>query len=297
MIAAILVLFLMPIVDLSRLRGNAFKPFSKIAFAIFAVNFLLLMWLGSQHVESPYVEIGQICTAYYFAHFLIIIPAISVFENTLMDVALSDNDNNKVFNTVNLSVVNTPIIGGIKINLLAASAKNKIIGVRSYSMFNEIKKRNLTYYKLTIKEFILGLFKEIRFIVLNPLISFKNFFSLCISNIKYIFVFKNYSVSLILASLCPRLAVYSADYSTNCLTNSAESSLYFFFFYFGAFVTYFLFILALYQSILLVLFAFKKGTIIQKVIAIFIFYNSLSYVLAIINYFFDLNYLLSKYIL
>lgn len=89
MIAAILVLFLMPIVDLSRLRGNAFKPFSKIAFAIFAVNFLLLMWLGSQHVESPYVEIGQICTAYYFAHFLIIIPAISVFENTLMDIALS----------------------------------------------------------------------------------------------------------------------------------------------------------------------------------------------------------------
>lgn len=94
MIAAILVLFLMPIVDLSRLRGNAFKPFSKIAFALFAVNFLLLMWLGSQHVESPYVEIGQICTAYYFAHFLVIIPATSVVENTLMDIALSEQAKN-----------------------------------------------------------------------------------------------------------------------------------------------------------------------------------------------------------
>jgi ubiquinol-cytochrome c reductase cytochrome b subunit len=92
MIFAILILFAMPIVDLSRLRGNAFKPFSKIAFALFAVNFLLLMWLGSQHVESPYVEIGQICTAYYFLHFLVIIPAVSVFENTLMDVALSEKN-------------------------------------------------------------------------------------------------------------------------------------------------------------------------------------------------------------
>jgi ubiquinol-cytochrome c reductase cytochrome b subunit len=105
MIAAILVLFLMPIVDLSRLRGNAFKPFSKIAFAIFAVNFLLLMWLGSQHVESPYVEIGQVCTAYYFAHFLIIIPAVSVFENTLMDIALSENSNEKSANGINTSPV------------------------------------------------------------------------------------------------------------------------------------------------------------------------------------------------
>ncbi|MCL6366960.1 hypothetical protein EXT60_22455, partial [Pectobacterium carotovorum subsp. carotovorum] len=112
MIAAILVLFLMPIVDLSRLRGNAFKPFSKIAFAIFAVNFLLLMWLGSQHVESPYVEIGQICTAYYFAHFLIIIPAVSVFENTLMDIALSETESeslNKQATNANASINTSPV--------------------------------------------------------------------------------------------------------------------------------------------------------------------------------------------
>lgn len=145
MIAAILVLFLMPIVDLSRLRGNAFKPFSKIAFAIFAVNFLLLMWLGSQHVESPYVEIGQICTAYYFAHFLIIIPAISVFENTLMDIALSAEAKNLSSNekATDANFRPNPITllsakKGLFAKLLARPNKNKffvqISQFKSYSL-------------------------------------------------------------------------------------------------------------------------------------------------------------------
>jgi len=38
------------------------------------------MKLGAKHVESPYIELGQICTAYYFAHFLVIVPAISSIE-------------------------------------------------------------------------------------------------------------------------------------------------------------------------------------------------------------------------
>ena len=36
------------------------------------------MQLGAKHVESPFIEFGQICTAYYFAHFLIIVPVISL---------------------------------------------------------------------------------------------------------------------------------------------------------------------------------------------------------------------------
>ena len=45
------------------------------------------MWIGSQHPTSPYVEIGQISTAFYFLWFLIIVPLLGISENTIMDVA------------------------------------------------------------------------------------------------------------------------------------------------------------------------------------------------------------------
>ncbi|GAB4061684.1 hypothetical protein GCM10028775_81480 [Catellatospora paridis] len=74
MFAAILALLIMPFTDLSKLRGNQFRPLSKIAFFIFVANFLILMQLGAKHVESPFIEFGQISTVLYFAHFIIIVP-------------------------------------------------------------------------------------------------------------------------------------------------------------------------------------------------------------------------------
>jgi len=86
MISAILILLIMPFADLSRSRGIQFRPLSKIAFYIFIANFLILMQLGAKHVESPFIELGQISTVLYFSHFLVIVPFISLFENTLMDL-------------------------------------------------------------------------------------------------------------------------------------------------------------------------------------------------------------------
>jgi len=87
MISAILMLLTMPFIDLSRNRGIQFRPLSKIFFYIFIANFLILMQLGAKHVESPFIELGQISTILYFSHFLVIIPVISMFENTLMDLS------------------------------------------------------------------------------------------------------------------------------------------------------------------------------------------------------------------
>jgi ubiquinol-cytochrome c reductase cytochrome b subunit len=89
MFAAILALLIMPFTDLSKLRGNQFRPLSKIAFFIFVANFLILMQLGAKHVESPFIEFGQISTVLYFSHFLIIVPFITLLENSLIDLALS----------------------------------------------------------------------------------------------------------------------------------------------------------------------------------------------------------------
>ena len=85
MFSAILILLVMPFTDLSRYRGIQFKPLSKISFFIFVGNFLILMILGAKHVESPFIEFGQISTVIYFAYFLIIVPLFSLFENTLIE--------------------------------------------------------------------------------------------------------------------------------------------------------------------------------------------------------------------
>jgi ubiquinol-cytochrome c reductase cytochrome b subunit len=86
MISAILMLLVMPYTDLSRSRGIQFRPLSKISFYIFIANFLLLMVLGAKHVESPFIEFGQISTVLYFSHFLIIVPLVSLLENSLVEL-------------------------------------------------------------------------------------------------------------------------------------------------------------------------------------------------------------------
>nr|AFD96013.1 cytochrome b [Aspergillus clavatus] len=87
MFAAILALMVMPITDLSKLRGVQFRPLSKVAFYIFVANFLVLMQLGAKHVETPFIEFGQISTVLYFAHFFVIVPVVSLIENSLVELA------------------------------------------------------------------------------------------------------------------------------------------------------------------------------------------------------------------
>jgi ubiquinol-cytochrome c reductase cytochrome b subunit len=95
MFSAILTLLAMPFADLSRSRGIQFKPLSKIFFYLFVGNFLILMQLGAKHVESPFIEFGQISTVIYFANFLFIVPFLSLLENTLIE--LPDTNQEKDF--------------------------------------------------------------------------------------------------------------------------------------------------------------------------------------------------------
>jgi ubiquinol-cytochrome c reductase cytochrome b subunit len=88
MFLAIFIILIMPITDLSKYRGIQFRPFSKIAFYIFVANFLILMQLGAKHVESPFIELGQISTVLYFSHFLIIMPLVSYIENSLVELVI-----------------------------------------------------------------------------------------------------------------------------------------------------------------------------------------------------------------
>jgi ubiquinol-cytochrome c reductase cytochrome b subunit len=84
MFAAILTLLLLPFVDLGRSRGIQFRPSNKIVFFAFVAIFWLLMQLGAKHVESPFIEFGQLSTGAYFIYFLVTVLLINLLDNTLI---------------------------------------------------------------------------------------------------------------------------------------------------------------------------------------------------------------------
>jgi ubiquinol-cytochrome c reductase cytochrome b subunit len=88
MIAAILILLILPFFHVSLIRSSTFRPLWKILFWLFVANFLLLGWIGGNPVEYPYVTIGQILTITYFMYFLILVPLFSFLDNifTFIDI-------------------------------------------------------------------------------------------------------------------------------------------------------------------------------------------------------------------
>jgi quinol-cytochrome oxidoreductase complex cytochrome b subunit len=84
MFGSLLILLILPYTDLSRHRGSQFRPLMKLFHWFFFVNFFILMWIGSQHPETPFVEIGQFATFFYFSWFLIIVPIIGIVEQSLL---------------------------------------------------------------------------------------------------------------------------------------------------------------------------------------------------------------------
>jgi ubiquinol-cytochrome c reductase cytochrome b subunit len=95
MFAAILAIMLLPMTDLGRSKGLQFRPISKLIFWIFVANFLILMKLGACHVETPFIEFGQISTIFYFSYFIIMVPISSLIENTLTEVSFNKSSNYK----------------------------------------------------------------------------------------------------------------------------------------------------------------------------------------------------------
>ena len=91
MFGSLLILLILPLTDLSRTRSNQFRPAMKLAFWFFVVDFIILTWIGSQHPDSPYLEIGQFATGFYFVWFLFIVPLFGIMENTLFDIAVPTN--------------------------------------------------------------------------------------------------------------------------------------------------------------------------------------------------------------
>ncbi len=82
MFGAIAVLFVLPWLDRSPVRSSRFRPMYKWFFWIFAIDCVVLGYMGALPAEGIYIVIGRIATVYYFVHFLVIIPLLAKFEKT-----------------------------------------------------------------------------------------------------------------------------------------------------------------------------------------------------------------------
>jgi ubiquinol-cytochrome c reductase cytochrome b subunit len=83
MFFSILLLFFLPWLDKSPVRSGSYRPMFKRFFWLLVVDVLVLGWVGGSPVTPFRVAAGQIASAYYFLHFLVILPLVSVFETTL----------------------------------------------------------------------------------------------------------------------------------------------------------------------------------------------------------------------
>ena len=83
MFASILVLFFLPWIDTSPVRSANYRPLFKKFWWLLVVDVLILGICGGAPAEEPWVMISQLASAYYFAHFLIILPIIASIERPL----------------------------------------------------------------------------------------------------------------------------------------------------------------------------------------------------------------------
>ena len=81
MFSSILLLVFIPWLDTSRVRSTKYRPVYKWFFWLFIISVIALGYLGSKPPEGAYVIWARVFTAYYFLHFLVIMPIVGVTEN------------------------------------------------------------------------------------------------------------------------------------------------------------------------------------------------------------------------
>lgn len=82
--ASLLVLLVLPVINTSAVRSSLYRPIYQKFFWFLVADFFLLSFLGQAPAESPYIELGQLATVYYFSFFLLLVPILGRLEKSLI---------------------------------------------------------------------------------------------------------------------------------------------------------------------------------------------------------------------
>ena len=82
MLSAILILAALPWLDTSKIRSAVFRPLYKQFYWILVADVLILGYVGAMPAEGLYLLVARIATAYYFLHFLVVLPILGFKERT-----------------------------------------------------------------------------------------------------------------------------------------------------------------------------------------------------------------------
>ncbi len=83
MFGAVGLLFFLPWLDTHPVRSARYRPVYRTLLLLLVASVVVLGWVGAQLPEGLPVILGQVCTVYYFAFFLIILPYLSRKEKAL----------------------------------------------------------------------------------------------------------------------------------------------------------------------------------------------------------------------
>jgi quinol-cytochrome oxidoreductase complex cytochrome b subunit len=90
MFASIVILFVIPWLDTSKVRSSKFRPVYKWFFWLFVIDTFILGYCGAKAPDDYFLGIpglkvivmGQLSTLYYFVHFLVVMPLVGKLERT-----------------------------------------------------------------------------------------------------------------------------------------------------------------------------------------------------------------------
>jgi ubiquinol-cytochrome c reductase cytochrome b subunit len=73
-------MFFLPWLDRSPVRSGSYRPVFKRFFWLLVADVVILGYVGGAEINAFNIALGQAASAYYFLHFLVILPLISAFE-------------------------------------------------------------------------------------------------------------------------------------------------------------------------------------------------------------------------
>jgi len=70
---AVIILYFLPLKSQDLSVSSSFSPFKKLLWWWFLAFIILLTWIGARPVETPFLEIGQLCTIIYFRFYFLVL--------------------------------------------------------------------------------------------------------------------------------------------------------------------------------------------------------------------------------